>query len=113
MASLISLYVTGDESIIKAARKRWLRAELDGCEVLEDPSPAIERRRTRVRTPPHSVHGGDVFGGVKAGLEIESAPPPSLADSVRGGDQFGCKQRTTDTLISAVQCRTSHKNART
>ena len=104
VASLISLYVTGDEAIITAARKRWLRAELDGCEVLEDPTPTVERRRTRLRapgtTPPHSVHGGDVFCCVKSGLEVESAHPPSLGNSVHGGAVFnGVKP---STLCDAV-----------
>jgi len=38
VASIISLYVTGDESIIKAARKRFLRRELEGTEAMTDRS---------------------------------------------------------------------------
>lgn len=57
--------MTGDESIIVAARKRWLRAELDGIEALTDRTPPMERNRTRVRTPgstPNtSLHGGNLF----------------------------------------------------
>ena len=71
VASIVSLYVTGDESIIKAARKRWLRHELDGCEVLDDPSPQIQRRRTRLRTPvtspDNSLKGGQSFAYLAAG----------------------------------------------
>ena len=36
VASIVSLYVTGDESIIKAARKRFLRRELKGTELMTD-----------------------------------------------------------------------------
>jgi len=65
VASIVSLYMTGDESIIVAARKRWLRAELDGIEALTDRTPPMERNRTRVRTPgstPNtSLHGGNLF----------------------------------------------------
>lgn len=65
VASLVGLYMTGDESIIKAARKRWLRSELDGSEQLTDRTPVMERRRSRVRTPGstpgNSLHGGNLF----------------------------------------------------
>lgn len=71
VASIVSLYVTGDESIIKAARKRWLRHELDGCDVLDDPSPQIQRRRTRLRTPvtspENSLKGGNNFAHLAPG----------------------------------------------
>lgn len=57
VASLVSLYVTGDESIIKAARARWLRSELDGSEMLVDNDAPMERKRTRVRSPSQSPAG--------------------------------------------------------
>merc|ERR1719267_175591 len=63
VASIISLYMTGDESIIKAARKRWLRAELMGSEVMTDRDKDIQRNRiirspdiSRGPTPGTSLH---------------------------------------------------------
>ena len=67
-ASIVSLFVTGDESIIKAARKRWLRAELDGTELLTDRTAPLQRNRiesktySRGNTPGNSSHGGNAFG---------------------------------------------------
>ena len=58
-ASLVSLWVTADESVIKDARKRWLRVELEGCDAMEDPSPDIVRRRSRLRRP----HSTDALNG--------------------------------------------------
>jgi len=69
VASIVSLYVTGDESIIKAARKRWLRAELEGTDLMTDRSKPLERKRvvisnpdSRHSTPHSSTHGGSKFG---------------------------------------------------
>ena len=59
VASLVSLWVTADESVIKDARKRWLRVELEGCDAMEDPSPDIVRRRSRLRRP----HSTDALNG--------------------------------------------------
>merc|ERR1719502_971153 len=65
VSSIVALYITGDESIIKAARSRWLRSELDGSELLVDQNAPMERKRTRVRTPSStpgsSMHGGSLF----------------------------------------------------
>ena len=50
VASIVSLYVPGQESIIKAARKRWLRAELDGsAELVDGYTPRIDRNRVVVQ----------------------------------------------------------------
>ena len=65
VASIVSLYVTG-ESIIKA-RKRWLRKELDGTELMTDRNKDLERNRVvlNVRssrsTPNSSAHGGSAW----------------------------------------------------
>ena len=65
VASIVSLHMTGEESIIVAARKRWLRTELDGTEALTDRTPPMERNRPRLRspgnTPSNSLHGGQLF----------------------------------------------------
>ena len=67
VASIVSLYVTGEESIIKAARKRWLRKELDGTELMTDRNNNMERNRVvlKVRsnrsTPNSSAHGGSAW----------------------------------------------------
>lgn len=67
VSSIVSLYVTGDEAIIKAARKRWLRKELEGSELLTDRNPHMERNRVVVMnrsnrsTPHHSTHGGSAW----------------------------------------------------
>ena len=45
--------------MIKDARKRWLRVELEGCDAMEDPSPDIVRRRSRLRRP----HSTDALNG--------------------------------------------------
>merc|ERR1719326_2660213 len=45
VASIVSLYMTGDEAIIKAARKRWLRAELEGAEIMTDRAGDFKRNR--------------------------------------------------------------------
>ena len=63
VASLTALYVAGDETVIVAARKRWLRTELDGCEILEDPTPPMARSRPRVRPSRISTPGA---GGAAA-----------------------------------------------
>ena len=50
VASIVSLYVPGNESIIKAARKRWLRAELEGTEDMRDGvTPRLDRNRVVVQ----------------------------------------------------------------
>ena len=68
VASIVAINITGDESIIKAARKRWLRYELDGIEALTDRTPQMERRRSRVRTPSStpgsSMHGSNQVGAM-------------------------------------------------
>jgi len=67
VASIVSLYVTGKESIIKAARKRWLRAELDGAAELDDGETPMERnrvvqiKRSNRSTPNSSKHGGSLW----------------------------------------------------
>ena len=63
VASLVSLYVTGDESIIKAARGRWLRSELDGAAELVDSDAPMVRTRPRLRTSPGSTPGNSAHGG--------------------------------------------------
>lgn len=85
VASLVALYVTGDESIIKAARKRWLRSELDGTELMTDRSPAMVRNRvvrSRSITPGSSAHGNSnfddaMFNQVKPAEQQPVRPPPS------------------------------------
>jgi len=63
VASILSLYVTGEESIIKAARKRWLRSQLEGTEMMTDRTPEMDRNRiVSIRhTPNNSLHGGGAF----------------------------------------------------
>ena len=67
VSSIISLYVTGDESIIKAARKRWLRKELDGTELMTDRNKDLDRNRVVLKirsnrsTPNTSTHGGSAW----------------------------------------------------
>ena len=76
-------YISGDESIIKAARKRWLRSELDGTEALTDRTPQMERRRSRVRTPNstpgNSMHGGNAFAtAFPPGLTTDAGAKKSM-----------------------------------
>jgi len=70
VASLVAIWVTGDESIIKAARKRWQRSELEGAENLTDRTKPMERNRLQPRsnstTPNTSLHGGSHFAKVAA-----------------------------------------------
>lgn len=63
VSSLVAAYVSGDEAIIKSARKRFLRAELDGTELLTDRTPQLDRRRSRVRVTPGSTPGNSTHGG--------------------------------------------------
>lgn len=84
VASIVSLYMTGNESIIKAARKRYLRAELEGTEDMKDgATPRLERNRIVVQnrsnrtTPNSSKHGGTAFG--PGGISIGSTPPTGAA----------------------------------
>ena len=44
VASIVATYITGDESVIKAARSRWLRSELDGSELLVDKDAPMQRK---------------------------------------------------------------------
>ena len=55
--------MTGDESIIKAARGRWLRSELDGAAELVDSDAPMVRTRPRLRTSPGSTPGNSAHGG--------------------------------------------------
>ena len=87
VSSLVALMVTGDESIIKAARKRWLRAELDGTEVMTDrDAPMNDRKRvvrsgnvSRATTPGNSAHGGAEFNKFFA--------DPCLAEALHQSNQ--------------------------
>ena len=77
VASLVATYITGDEAVIKAARKRWLRNELDGAELLTDRTPKMERVRTRIKTPSstpgNSAYAGNLFAGAFAAPPVPSA----------------------------------------
>ena len=89
VSSLVALYITGDESIIKAARGRYLRSELDGAAELHDNDAPLTRRRTRVRTPGstpgNSLHDSSNFSpSMFRKLETPTtaqatAPAPSAA----------------------------------
>jgi len=90
VASLIALYVTGDESIIKAARKRWLRSELMGSELMTDRTAPIERNRryggsasnSRTTTPGSSKHNANNFGAAFVNpIDLQLA----VASAVSGG----------------------------
>jgi len=76
VASIISLYITGDESIIKAARRRWLRAELFGTEIMTDRSKPIDRNRI-LRSPGNSLRGGSAFSGVSFDTPMVDSTPPA------------------------------------
>lgn len=95
VASLVALWVTGEESIIKAARKRWLRAELEGTDAMTDRTPTLERRRlvrsgnnSAATTPGSSLHGGNFFAKGDALFAKEDAlkgvDPKALADKLAG-----------------------------
>jgi len=95
VASLVALWVTGEESIIKAARKRWLRAELEGTSAMTDRTPTLERRRlvrsgnnSAATTPGSSLHGGNLFakGDLVFGKEdaLKGVDPKALADKLAG-----------------------------
>ena len=78
VSSLVALHITGDEAIIKAARKRWLRAELDGTALMTDRTPPMERnRKTPGSTPGNSTHSGNAFPAIMRGT-------PSTAQVVNG-----------------------------
>jgi len=88
VSSIVSLYVTGDEAIIKAARKRWLRTELEGSELLTDRDGKMERNRVAVinrsnRTTPHSSqHGGSAWLAAEAGRVGTTPSTESLVGGV-------------------------------
>merc|ERR1711871_1594783 len=65
VASIVSLYMTGDEMIIKAARKRWLRSELEGTEdMLDSADMKLEKSDMirNMRRESNSLRGGSLFG---------------------------------------------------
>jgi len=70
VTSIVAAEISSGESIIKAARSRLLRAELDGAELLTDRSPKVPRMRTRVRTPSgtpgNSIHGNSACADMLA-----------------------------------------------
>ena len=72
VASIVSLYMTGDESIIKAAKKRYLRAELDGTNLMTDRSKPLQRHRIvyneRGPSADPSLHGGNIFASPNASV---------------------------------------------
>merc|ERR1719502_1055268 len=96
VASLVSLYVTGDESIIKGARKRWLRSELQGTDLMTDRTPPLQRNRRQSNrsagnstntTPGASLHKANNFSAASFAPSHEA-----LMQGVN--DQFGSPAAT-------------------
>merc|ERR1712070_669158 len=87
VASIVSLFMTGNESIIKAARKRYLRMELEGTEFMRDgATPRLERNRIVVQnrsnrtTPNTSKHGGNIFAPVPGANSETVSKTPATND---------------------------------
>lgn len=86
VASLVALYVTGDESIIKAARKRWLRAELTGTELMTDRTPPMQRNRI-VRTSMSGASSCNASAHAGTNFSAASFKPDELVQAVH--DRIG------------------------